>query len=327
MITGVIATLGMLLLILDAKTALLGAAEGLRLCLQTVIVSLFPFFILSALLTSSLAGVRSKLLAPIGRLCAMPEGSEILLLTGLLGGYPVGAQSVTQAWRNEQLKQKDALRLLGFCSNAGPAFLFGIIAGQFDNAAAPWALWLIHIVSALFVGIFLPGTNQSCVSLKPQKSISLPDALERSLKITAGVCGWVILFRILIAFLDRWFLWLLPNSLRVALCGLLELANGCCQLGQIKDAAIRFTVCSVMLSFGGLCVTMQTVSATSGLGLGLYLPGKLLQSLFSLLLSAATAQALYGNGNYIQLMLVIAAILLPAAFVFSSKKKYVAFPH
>lgn len=327
-ITGVFAALGMLLLILDAKTALLGAAEGLQLCIQTIIPSLFPFFILSVLLTSSLTGVRTKLLWPVGKLCGMPQGSEILLLTGLLGGYPVGAQGITQAWKDGQLKHKDALRLLGFCSNAGPAFLFGIIAMQFGGPFAPWALWGIHIVSALLVGVLLPNRGSSAVTLKRQTGTSLPRALERSLKITASVCGWVMLFRIVIAFLDRWFFWLFPDPVRILLCGLLELANGCCQLGQIKDIAMRFVVCSAMLSFGGLCVTMQTVSVTSGLGLGQYLPGKLLQCLFSLVLATAAAQALYGTGNKAPLVWLAGAILLlPAVIILRRKKKCVAFQH
>lgn len=328
MVTGVFAAVGMLLLILDAKTALQGAAEGLQLCIQTIVPSLFPFFILSVLLTSSLTGLRSTLLAPVGKLCKMPAGSEVLLLTGLLGGYPVGAQSITQAWRSGQLTKKDAQRLLGFCSNAGPAFLFGIIAPQFPSSAAPWFLWLIHIVAALLAGILLPGKSCVTVKLRTENAITVPKALERALQITAGVCGWVILFRILIAFLDRWLFWLFPDALRVALCGLLELANGCCQLGQIKDMAARFVVCSGLISFGGLCITMQTVTATGNLGLGAYLPGKLLQCILSILLAAAVVPVLYQNGSSAHLLwLGIPVCALPAVIIFTRKKKCVAFPH
>ena len=41
--TGLTGAAGMLVLILDAKTALAGAKEGIQLCLYTVIPSLFPF--------------------------------------------------------------------------------------------------------------------------------------------------------------------------------------------------------------------------------------------------------------------------------------------
>jgi hypothetical protein len=62
------------------------------------------------------------------------------------------------------------------------------------------------------------------------------------------------------------------------LWGILELTNGCIHLGTLEDPELRFAVCAVLLSFGGLCVTMQTVSVTGKLGSGLYFPGKILQT-------------------------------------------------
>ena len=59
---------GISILILDSRTALIGAQEGIVLCLQTVIPSLFPFFMLSNLLTGSLMGADFRILRPIGRI-------------------------------------------------------------------------------------------------------------------------------------------------------------------------------------------------------------------------------------------------------------------
>ena len=97
LLTGIGGCIGLLVLILDAKTALQGARQGVELCLKTVIPSLFPFFVLSILLTSSLLGSRIPLLRPLGRLCGVPKGAESLLIPAFLGGYPVGAQSVPEA--------------------------------------------------------------------------------------------------------------------------------------------------------------------------------------------------------------------------------------
>ena len=284
--TGSLSALGLLLLILDAKTALSGASEGLSLCLRSVIPSLFPFFVLSILLTDALTGLRFPLLRPLGKLCGIPRGGESLLAVGLLGGYPVGAQCAAQAYRAGQLSRQDARRMLGFCSNAGPAFLFGMVAAKFPAAWMVWALWGIHILSAIVVGSLLPGKLDGAVRLSQGKQESLSGAVRRSITVMAGVCGWVVLFRVIIAFIGRWCLWLLPESAQVAVTGLLELANGCCDLCRISNPGLRFIVCSGILGFGGICVTMQTVSVTEGLGLGYYLPGKLLQGLISLFLSA-----------------------------------------
>ena len=109
----------------------------------------------------------------------------------------------------------------------------------------------------------------------------------------ATVCGWVVLFRVLLAFLKRWFFWILPAAVQVAVTGILELSNGCCELLAVTDVSDRFCICSGILAFGGLCVTMQTVSVTAGLSLKPYFWGKLLQTLFSLALAALIAYGIW----------------------------------
>lgn len=281
LVTGTAAALAMGVLILDAGTAVSGARTGIQLCLQTVIPSLFPFFVVSILLTGSIAGRAIPALHPLGRLCGIPQGTEALLLTGLLGGYPVGAQAVTAAYRVGQLTKRDAQRMLGFCSNAGPAFLFGMLLPMFDNKEAVWILWGIHILSALLTAMLLPGKSSGSVCLRSGSGVSLPQALERAVKVMAGVCGWVVIFRILIAVIQRWFLWLFPRTGQIAIVGLLELSNGCLELMSIPSQGLRFLLCGVFIGLGGLCVTMQTVSVTGELGLGMYLPGKILQAGFT----------------------------------------------
>ena len=84
--TGIFAAFAMLMMILDSKTGIYGAAEGLRFCIQVLIPSLFPFIFLSIILTGSLTGRKISVLRPLASLCGIPKGAEILFLTGILGG-------------------------------------------------------------------------------------------------------------------------------------------------------------------------------------------------------------------------------------------------
>lgn len=276
--------IGMLCLILDPHTALNSASEAVDLCAKTVVTSLFPFFVLSSLLTSSLLGAQSKFLRPFGILCRMQPGTESLLLIGFLGGYPTGAQAISQACQDGVLDKQQAQRMLGFCCNAGPAFLFGICGQMFPKPWMPWLLWAVHILAAILTARLLPYVPCSKRLAQQKNDLSLPEALDRALKNTGRVCGWVILFRILIGFLKNWLLYLVPPVASVFLSGLLELTNGCLLLTGIENIGLRFLLASVFLAFGGLCVVMQTVSVTGKLGLGHYLRGKLMQSTISALL-------------------------------------------
>lgn len=254
------AGLGMLVLILDSRTAMAGAAAGVEICIRTLIPSLFPFFVLSAMLTGSLRG-----------------GG--LLLTGILGGYPVGAANAARAWRSGFLERAEAERMAVLCSCAGPSFLFGVLGPVLGDPGTVFLVWGAYLLSILALrALFSP--------LKPLRTAPCPptlqQALHKSLGAMAGVCGWVILFRVVLAVLDRWVLWLLPDWGRAVLYGILELSNGCLALEGI-DPLYRPVLAAGFVSFGGLCVMLQTAGVAQGLSLTLYFPGKLFQSAVSML--------------------------------------------
>lgn len=284
MISSLCAALGMVILILDSKTALRGTAEGVELCIKSLIPSLFPFFVCSSCLTSGLSGKSFPMLRWIGKLYRIPKGSESVLAVGILGGYPVGAQSVFQAYRQGAISRKTAERMIAFCNNAGPSFIFGIAAPFFSHPYIGWILWLIQLVSGLMVAWIIPCESLSLGVISKEDS-AFSSVLERSLRAMALVCGWVILFRLILSFLGRWVLWLFPSGIQVLAAGLLELANGCLLLGEVKTEGLRFILASAMLSFGGFCVCFQTRSVTGDLSLGSYFPGKCLQCIICVLLS------------------------------------------
>ena len=300
--------LGILIIILDGRTALLGAQVGIELCLKTIVPALFPFFVLSILLTNMLADVHIPLLSGLCRLLRIPQGCESILIAGFVGGYPAGAQSVSQLYNNNDLSKQTAERLLAFCNNAGPSFLFGIIGQQFAQRQMVWLLWLIHICGAVFAAAIVPLPYHRASCTPKQHPFSIQKAVQEAIRVTVSVCGWIVLFRILITFLEQWFLWLFPIPVRVALSGLLELSNGCICLSQISDVKLRFLICSMLLGAGGLCVTMQTSSVVQGFSLKFYLLGKIIQVGFSLVSALALV---YG-------------IWLPLAFVLGGLAIYIA---
>ena len=268
-LSGIIAGIGMLQLIFDSKLALESAQAGLELCIRTVIPSLFPFLVLSVLVTKSITGT-GRFLQPITRLLGIPAEAQSVLIPAFLGGYPIGAKCIHDLWRTGQLSKSHAERLLGFCSNAGPAFLFGMLSGFFSDKKTVWLLWLIHILSAVLTGCVLPPAGAAnAAQMKIAVQNEADDPLLSSMKAMGMICCWVILFRILVTFLSRWFLWLLPTWLMVLITGLLELTNGCCDLMQITAPEVRFVICSCMLAFGGVCVNDVIIHlATSNMGFG-----------------------------------------------------------
>lgn len=280
-----VASLALLTLILDARAAITGAQEGLELCLRTVIPVLFPFTVLCVYISSHFIGSSLPFLRPLAKLCKIPQGAESILLLGMAGGYPVGAQCIAEMYRCGAVSSKDARRMLGFCNNAGPSFLFGMASLLFSDPSKPWLLFLVQVISSLLTGALLPGSLCSAVEVHRKKPISIQESMSSALRSTAKVCGWIILFRILIGFFQRWFLWYFPKPVQILFMGVLELSNGILSLMEIPSEDLRFILCAALMNLGGICVYMQTAAVTKELGTGFYAHGKLMQCLFSVIMA------------------------------------------
>ena len=188
------------------------AREGVALCLQTVLPSLFPFFVLSSLLVQSdvprllsraMAGVMYPLFGVSG------AGASALIL-GLLGGYPVGARTVAELYGRGEIAREEAEQLLAFCNNSGPGFFLGVCGtAVFGSARAGMYLYLIHVGAALVTGVLL----RRDLGLPRRKAVSrqrapfdlaaaLPAAVQSSFAAVGSVSAFVIFFMVLLRLLS-----------------------------------------------------------------------------------------------------------------------------
>jgi hypothetical protein len=135
-----VAVICFVLLIFDSRVILEGIRAGIELCLKTVIPSLFPFFVISLVLINTSSDRISYLSQVLMRIMKMPESAVSVLLPSFLGAYPVGAKCIGDLYLREQISKEEADRLLSFCSNAGPSFLFGIISQFFPDRKMIWML-------------------------------------------------------------------------------------------------------------------------------------------------------------------------------------------
>ena len=296
----------MILLILDTDTARSGMSEGIEVCIKVIIPSLFPFFFVTTYLNYSLLGSQIPLFKFLTKSLHIPAGSESLLLLGLVGGYPVGAKLITDTYNSGHINKRTAHILLGYCNNAGPAFIFGITTILFSSFKYSFMLWIIHILSALLTGFLLPKPNSDFEYQYSFSSKSPAEILNNSIQICVSVCGWIILFKVMLSYLTEWLVPLIGSYGIVLLYGITELSNGCTQLIQIPNESLRFILSASFLSLGGLCVLLQTISATKRLGLGLYIPGKLMQTCISISLSCIY---IYLSGSHIPVTILLYGVL------------------
>lgn len=311
----------LLVLILKADMAATGAADGITLCLQVIIPSLFPFFFITCYINPLLTAVKIPGFSWICKILYVPVGCEGLMLLGLIGGYPVGAQAVADAFHAGQIDKQQAQRLLGFCNNAGPAFIFGVCRSLFRSFAVTWLLWFIHMISALITAILLPKTNRFATKEFKSNDRTLLQAFRQSLSVTASVCGWVIIFKSILTLILS-TVTVQNTAVKALLTGILELSGGIIALKQIANVHLRFILASALLALGGICVCLQTASVCGNLNLGWYIPGKLMQTFISILI--CTILIVVGSRNAFPFMtsacIVILCFVGISVIIFSMKK-------
>ena len=131
------------------------ARNGLLLCAQVIIPSLFPFFVLSGVVIETglvhwIGRALEGVMRPIFRVNG--AGATALAL-GVIGGYPVGATCAISLYEKRLCTKTEAERLLGFCNNSGPGFILGAVGiGIFLDMRVGILLYGIHILACLLTG-------------------------------------------------------------------------------------------------------------------------------------------------------------------------------
>ena len=287
------------------QEAMEAAREGLRLCYNVILPSLFPFFVLSALVVDlGLAGYLGRALEGLMRpLFHVPGACASALVLGFVGGYPVGARTALSLYQKGMCTKTEAERLLSFCNNSGPAFIFGVVgAGVFGSGALGLLLYLVHMAASLLVGLlfrfYRPGEGPRRGQLQGAQfqTASFPAAFTHSvtgaLSSTLNICAFVLFFTVTIRMLSLTgvltglarLLSLLFGPLgfdqswaRRLLTGVLEVSSG---VSSLTDGSLsgRLSMAAFMLGWAGLSVHCQVLAflGDSGLSMRTYLAGKLL---------------------------------------------------
>lgn len=312
----------LVLLIIDTDTAMNSAREGLSICIQTVIPSLFPFLFLSSLLSAFLTVPHRKHNQTICRLYHIPNGTEGILLSGLLGGYPVGAKCVAEATEQTGLSTEDAKRMIIFCNATGPAFLFGIIGTVFIEKWVPWCLWSIHLLSGIYVARLSSAPNQHLTCISRTKPKPLPQQLQQTIRAMSEICAWIILMRIGTSVVFKFCPRQLPKNITIFLSGIFEISNGCISLMQVENIGLRFVLCAIFLNFGGLCVALQTRSVASKIPQHKYIPGKCIQAMLGLVLAYIIQTFAFSKEEQVHLpyVFISSLVLICVHFVYSRSR-------
>lgn len=261
------------LLVVFPRESSKAAGDAVTLCLTQVIPSMFPFFVLAPMLRLP-EGPFRFLMEKAFKVNAGCAGAYII---GLVSGYPVGAGAVASLYREGLCSRDEAERMLAFCCNCGPSFIFGMLAvSVLDSTGAAALLYIVHIASSALAGILLglghgPSPAAERVSV-PERSFT--DCVVSAVSSMLNVSAFIIFFAVYTA--------LLPLRSPLAV-GIVEITSGLSRMSGLTPLVM--TASAFLLGWGGLSIHCQVLSLTakSGLSLRRYFTGRIMQGLLSAL--------------------------------------------
>lgn len=276
----------LILIIIAPKVYIDGAMQGFDLFLYKVFPSLFPFFIITRLLTMLGIGNHiSKVLSKPLKYAynSHPIGGYILLLS-MISGYPIGAKLVSEYVKVGIIDVDDAKTIIPYTSTSGPMFILGVIGTQIlgDYKAAVFVL-ISHFLAALINGVvFRRSTNSGLLidfNEETTNSSFFNDAIQQSIISIAQVGANIIIMNVfLIALSKLGIINLIAKgisafgieidfSLGIAYA-MFEMTQGVNLISQsvdkIKDIIVAL---SVIISFGGVSIIMQSMIFLSKIGI------------------------------------------------------------
>lgn len=304
-------------LVLFSNSNLAAARNGLSLWANSVVPSLFPFFVATELLSQTnavylLGKLLNNFMRPLFNVRG--EGSFALIM-GIISGYPVGAKIASNFRQNNICSKEECERLLSFTNNSGPLFIIGTVGvSMFGSSTIGLLLFITHLLASITVGIIFrfwkyekshqsrntPFSNNTNNLHLSNLGEVLANSITNSISSIVMIGGFVVLFSVIISILkssqivDLISSILIPifNALHIPtsfasplITGFLEITNGINAIANIhiKEISINIIFTAFLLGFGGISVFLQVLSITSKTDLSIkpYIYGKLLHGIIA----------------------------------------------
>lgn len=252
--------------------------DGIKLWLAFVVPSLFPYFFITAILSSmSITSKITKLFSPITKKVFNVNGAVgYAFFMSLLSGYPVGAKIVCDLKESGVIGESESVRASALCSTSSPMFLIGSVGGfMFNNYRLGLILFISHLLSAILIGIIFSfykrkDTPKETAILKSQKFDNFLYESAYSSVISLLVVGAIItIFYILSNLLFSLnilnpIIYLLSfvvgdvNLSKGLIFGLFECTQGLKILSSAT--ALKLPLCAFVCGFSGVSIIMQSLA-------------------------------------------------------------------
>ena len=135
-IFSILIVLVMFIILSNPKRYTNGTIEGIKLFVYSVLPGLFPFMLLTKLITE--IGFVEKFFSRFDKLTdfffGTPGISLYALVMSCLSGYPIGAKIISDLYQKNAISAENARKMCAFCTTSGPIFVIGTVGTIMFNS-------------------------------------------------------------------------------------------------------------------------------------------------------------------------------------------------
>ncbi len=243
------------------KISLFYALTGLTLWYSKMVPALLPFMILSGIMirmriTEQFTAILYPIIHPLFR---VSQNVCYAMSLGFLCGFPMGAKTVADLFREKMISRREASYLLAFCNQIGPVYFISYALPLLHRQLLWPYLFAMYGIPLLY-GLLLRYTIYRDLQAKGILEASAPgenkvsiwaaldESINSSVQSILSLGGYMILFNLLN---------ILPHILlhrpAIMLMPFLEITGG---ISMLKYRLPIYTL--LLLVFGGLSCIAQT---------------------------------------------------------------------
>lgn len=288
----------------------MAAASSAAKCGSMLIPSLFPLMAASEIAVAS--GAAERLIRPISKgiskIIGIKKEAAAPLVLGFFCGYTASVSGALSLLKTRKITEKDCERIIFLSALPSLPFVTGFLGSSvLKNTTDGWILWVISLVSSLFIGLLTKSKNhEASAKLKVKSDLSIKPPKKSLSKIIVGaishasesmilICACVIFFSVLTEalgqILDTVYI---SEIIQKLLLGTLEITGGVLSTAHITPYALKCTACAFLLGWSGLSIHFQIIALCDGYNLSFkkYFLIKAVQGV----LCAALAFVIFGLG-------------------------------
>lgn len=256
-----------------------GIKNGINICVNMLIPSLFPFMVLASFtVTSGIFEKPNPIFAKITeKLFYLPGYTYPAIILSFIGGYPVGAKAAEALYKKNKINEEQLNRMMCFCTNSGPAFTINMLGiTLLRNKTIGIIIFSAQVIIGILVGVICSfkarhgkkvfyHSESMASSQKVGICEALIDAVSSACESMLQMCAIIILFSAIIYFFNSFKIFeLIPINylnpatvkpiLKFLSISCLEITCGCIYAANNN---IFYFLIAFAIGYGGFCTHLQ----------------------------------------------------------------------